>query len=106
MIHFNLSDLEPRQIIPGYHGRIVHSNSMTFVYWHIEKDAPLPAHSHANEQAAHMIEGLFELTIEGETRLLKPGEIAIIPSNSRHWGKAITECKIMDAFCPVREDYR
>ncbi len=48
----------------------------------------------------------IELTIDGETQTLRPGTVGIIPSNAVHSGKAITPCRIIDAFHPVREDYR
>jgi quercetin dioxygenase-like cupin family protein len=37
---------------------------------------------------------------------LKPGEVAVIASNVPHSGKALTKCYIIEAFHPVREDYR
>ncbi len=51
-------------------------------------------------------EGEFELTIAKNTFMLKPGKVAIIPSNAKHSGRAITDCKIVNTFYPVREDYR
>jgi quercetin dioxygenase-like cupin family protein len=54
----------------------------------------------------HVLEGEFELTVAGETKILKPGQVAVIPSNVPHSGKALTKCYIIDAFYPVREDYR
>ncbi len=101
-----LSELKEHELIPGFHGRLVHSATMTFVYWRIEAGAVLPEHSHPHEQVAHTFEGEFEISVEGDTRLLTAGTVAVIPGNAKHWGKAITECRIMDAFQPVREDYR
>ena len=63
-------------------------------------------HSHPHEQITNLIEGEFEMVIEGEKRLLKPGEVAVIPSHVRHAGKAVTDCRIIDVFHPVRQEYR
>ncbi len=38
--------------------------------------------------------------------VLQPGMTAFIPSGVVHSGKAFTECKVIDFFIPVREDYR
>ena len=53
-----------------------------------------------------MVEGEFEMTIDGETRVLGPGAVAVIPPNAVHSGKAIKKCRVIDVFYPIREDYR
>lgn len=106
MIFTELSNIPSREIIPGFHGKMIHTDSMTFAFWEIEAGAPLPEHSHPHEQVAHMIEGEFEFTLNGETRVVTPGMLTVIPSNMPHSGKAITDCKILDVFQPVREEYR
>jgi len=105
MVFKNLKDIDQKEIIPGYTVKFIHSKNMTFAYWDIKKDAPLPEHAHTHEQVATMIEGKFELTIDGETKVVQKGDVAIIPSNVKHSGKAITDCKILDVFYPIREDY-
>jgi len=101
-----LDTLELRELIPGYRGRFVHTDNLTLVYWTIEEGAPLPEHAHPHEQVTNLLEGVYELTVEGEVRALQPGEIAVIPGNVRHSGVARTACKILDVFYPVREEYR
>lgn len=92
--------------MPGFLGRMVHSDNMTFVHWKIKAGSPLPEHSHMHEQVVNMIEGQFELIVAGEAQTLGPNEVACIPSNALHSGKALTDCYIIDVFYPIREDYR
>lgn len=106
MNHFLLKELEERELLPGYSVKFVHSDTMTFAFWRVSKGAHLPEHAHENEQVAQVTEGEFELTVDGETKVLKPGEIVLIPSNVPHSGKAITDCRLLDVFNPVREDYK
>jgi quercetin dioxygenase-like cupin family protein len=108
MPFLNLHELEEKQIAPGFRGRFVHSESMTFAYWDIEAGAVLPEHSHPHEQVASIIEGELELTVNGEAKVLRPGSVAvaIIPSDATHSGRAITSCRVIDVFYPVREDYQ
>lgn len=101
----NLKSIQPKEILPGYSVRFVHTQNMTFAYWDVKEGSPLPEHSHHHEQVANVLEGEYELTINGKTKRLKPGDVAVIPSNAPHSGMAITACKLMDVFCPVREDY-
>ena len=68
--------------------------------------AILPEHSHIHEQVVHLYEGEFEMTVEGVTRRMSGGSVFAIPASARHHGRAITDCRVMDAFYPLRDDYR
>ena len=106
MAKIKLSDIEPREIVPGYHARFIHSQTMTVAYWDIQAGESLQVHSHEHEQIVNMLEGEFELTVDGVPHRLKPGDIVVLKSHVEHGGKAITDCRILDVFQPVREDYR
>ena len=101
-----LSDLERREPIPGYRVRFVHAEAMTLAYWEIEEGAAMPVHAHPHEQVSSPVEGRFELELDGQTRTVGPGDVAVIPPNVPHGGRALTRCRIVDSFHPVREDYR
>ncbi|SHJ74694.1 Cupin domain-containing protein [Pseudozobellia thermophila] len=106
MYVMNLSDLPSKEIMPGYHGKLVHSQNMSIVFWTVEEGAEVPEHSHMNEQIMHVQEGRFEFTLDGDTKTYKANDIVVIPPHSPHSGKALTPCKLMDVFSPVREAYR
>jgi quercetin dioxygenase-like cupin family protein len=78
---------------------------MTLAYWDVTASSPLSDHAHLHEQVTSVIEGEFELTVEGDTRRLSAGSVVIIPPNARHSGKALTDCRLIDVFYPKREDY-
>ncbi|TKK71720.1 cupin domain-containing protein [Ilyomonas limi] len=98
--------LNEKEVIPGYHGRTIHTGTMTFMYWTVEAGAVMPMHSHLQEQIAHVLKGTFELTVEDETQTIEPGKVAVIPPYVMHGGKAITHCELLDVFYPEREDYK
>jgi quercetin dioxygenase-like cupin family protein len=106
MAFINLHEIKAKEPFPGITARFVHSQNMTFGYWDIEAGKPFPEHSHPHEQIGAIMEGEVELTINGETKVLGPGSVAIIPPNAIHSGKVITRSRIIDVFYPVREDYR
>jgi quercetin dioxygenase-like cupin family protein len=106
MLFLNLRDLEEKEPMPGFRGRFVHSENMTLAYWDIAAGAPLPEHSHASEQITMIIEGELRFTVNGETNVLGPGAVAIVQSKAIHSGEALTRCRLIDVFYPVREDYR
>jgi quercetin dioxygenase-like cupin family protein len=103
---YHLESLEPRELIPGHHGRFVHSAHTTHVYWTIDEGARLPEHSHPHEQVVNMLEGTYELTVDGEPLELNAGDVLVIPGGATHSGAAKTPCRILDVFSPVREEYR
>ena len=106
MSFINLSDLASKELAPGYTARLVHGNNLTISHVSVVAGSPLPQHAHPHEQVANVIEGEFEMTVGGETRVLRAGAVAVIPPNVPHSGKAITKCYIVDVFHPVREDLR
>jgi len=101
-----LSELESKEIMPGYHGKLVHGEKISWAFWSVEEGAKVPEHQHHHEQIMHVVEGSFEFTLDGETKIYHPGDIVIIASNKPHSGKALTPCKLMDVFSPVREAYK
>lgn len=102
----NLATLESKELMPGYHGKMVHGKQLTWAFWTVEEGAEVPEHRHPHEQMMHVVEGQFEFTLNGQTQVYIDGAIVPIPSNIPHSGKALTACKLMDVFSPVREEYR
>ncbi|MEZ4840387.1 MAG: cupin domain-containing protein [Flavobacteriaceae bacterium] len=101
-----ITSIEPKEIIKGFKGRFVHAEKFTIAFWEIEEGAILHEHAHIHEQTTQVIEGELEMTINGKTFVLQPGNIVVIPSNIKHSGKALTFCKVTDVFSPIREDYQ
>ena len=98
--------VEEQTPIPGFHGKVLHSDTMSFVLWRVDQGALLPEHRHVHEQVIHVLDGSFEATVAGRTETLRAGMVSAVPSNALHSGRALTDCRILDAFSPVREDYR
>ncbi|MBT3323221.1 MAG: cupin domain-containing protein [Anaerolineae bacterium] len=101
-----LSTIEEKEIIKGYHAKLLHAKNMTAAFWRVEAGSELPEHEHKHEQVSIVISGKFEMILDGKKQILDKGMVALIPSNVKHGGKAITDCEIRDVFYPVREDYR
>ncbi len=106
MAFIQYNEIAEREVIPGFFARFIHSDHMTLASWRIEAGSILKLHSHPHEQVTLVIEGELELTMEGETRRLVPGVAAVIPANVPHVGLAVSNCKAIDVFYPVREEYR
>ena len=101
-----IEELESRELVPGFRGRMIHTEQFTYSFWEIEEGAVLPEHAHPHEQITTVLEGCLEMTVGGETRVVEPGLVAVIPGDVAHSGRALTACRVVDVFCPVREDYK
>jgi quercetin dioxygenase-like cupin family protein len=106
MPQIELKDITPKEVFPGYTARFIHTENMTFAYWDVKQHATVPEHNHANEQFVSVIEGQLKLVVDGVPHILEQGKVFVIPSNVRHSATAITACKLLDVFYPVREDYK
>jgi quercetin dioxygenase-like cupin family protein len=98
--------IDTKEIAPGFFSKLIHTESNTINFIEVAAGNSVPLHQHVNQQCAFVIEGKFEMTIDGVTKLLGTGDFAIIPSNVWHSGTAITDCKLIDIFNPAREDYK
>ncbi len=97
-------DLKPFELAPGVTAKVINSGTMTIMHAQLKAGASAPEHSHTQEQIVNVIEGEIELTVEGEPHHLKPGDTLILPPNVLHTARAITDCHVLDVFCPVRWD--
>ena len=104
MIH--IDQVKKKLLIEGIIGQYVHGNSTTLGFVTINKGSNLPLHHHPHEQITYMIEGKLKMQIGNEELVLEPGIVKVIPSNTPHSAIALTDCKLIDVFSPVREDYR
>ena len=93
-------------IFPGVSSAMEHSDQISYGCVSLEEGIIVPVHSHPHEQWTYILEGQMEFTLNGETQLLLPGMGAYIPSNALHGARAVTFCKVIDVFTPVREDYK
>ena len=98
--------LPVREIFPGLRARLIHSDRVSHSWVTIDAGAAFPEHHHPHEQIVSMIEGELELVVEGVAHRLTPGQVFVFPPDARHSGRALTACRVLDAFAPVRDDYR
>jgi quercetin dioxygenase-like cupin family protein len=105
-IFHRFSDITTKEIAPGFFSKLIHTETNTINFIDVKAGSSIPRHRHVHEQCSFAIEGKFELTVNDVPQILEPGLFAIIPSNVWHSGIAITDCKLIDIFSPVREDYK
>jgi quercetin dioxygenase-like cupin family protein len=92
--------------VTGIHMRSLTGSQIMLNMVTIEPGAVVPIHSHENEQAGYVVRGELNLTIDGETRTLVPGDCYLAPANVPHGATSGAEgCDVLDVFSPPRADY-
>jgi quercetin dioxygenase-like cupin family protein len=100
------SSIANKELAPGFDCKLVHTQNNTINFLTVKAGSVLPLHQHPHEQSSFVLEGEFEMTVGNDVRLLTPDTFCVIPGDTLHGGRAITDCRLIDVFSPVREDYR
>jgi quercetin dioxygenase-like cupin family protein len=107
MPFFNPKERAAKELFPGIFTRTYWGDNILISMLEMGPHGDVPFHSHPHEQAGVVIEGELELTIDGETRLLHPGEVFVIPGGVEHRARTYDKpAKAIDIFSPVREEYK
>jgi quercetin dioxygenase-like cupin family protein len=78
---------------------------MTFAHWNFDAGSTIHEHGHEQEEVWHVLEGELEVTIDGAAQVAKAGMVAIVPPNTPHAVKALSDGKAIVADYPVRPDF-
>lgn len=100
----DVSGLSVIERLPGWYGRYFHSASMTFAHYDFKRGSSIHEHSHGQEEVYEVVEGELEVTIEGEAEIVRPGVVAIVPSNARHSVKALSDGRAIIVDYPLRRE--
>lgn len=62
-------------------------------------------HSHPHVQSSYVIEGVFDVTVDGITQRIGAGGAFIVPSGLVHGVVAVEAGRVIDSFTPRRDDF-
>lgn len=106
MPFFDIKSQSEISVFDGVSIRTVHGEKIMLSYVHLEPHSIVTEHSHPHEQMGMVLEGIFELNIDGDSRILTKGDTYLIPSDTKHSARAFDNPAIaLDIFSPPREDY-
>lgn len=91
--------------LPGWRGRYFHTATMTFAHYEFMAGSSIHEHCHPEEEVYEVIEGELEIAIEDRRQIAKPGIVAIVPANSRHSVKALTDGRLIVVDHPARPEF-
>src|ERR1700724_1835818 len=91
MPFIDTNELKTIERLPGWKGKYFDSESMTFGHYVFAAGSWIHEHSHANEEVWNVIEGQLEVRIDGKTQVAGPGCVAIVPPDTLHFVRALTD---------------
>ena len=101
------SDRKSMDLVPGARTKTFWGEHMLLSLVEVDANALVPLHTHPHEQGGIIVEGELEMGVDGEVKLLKPGDMYIIPGNVEHYAKAHdVKAVALDIFSPVREEFK
>ena len=101
------SAITRREVAPGVVLRTMWGEKVMMSLVEVAPGAIMPLHSHPHEQTGIMMQGEFEMTIGGETRILGKGDAYVIPGGVEHGVRGLDGWSlVLDVFSPPREDYK
>lgn len=103
----NWDAVPKRQPVAGVHMQAVAGDQLMVTRVRLDPASVIPPHNHPHEQMSVVLEGSLEMTLDGETREIGPGDVVAIPTNATH-GVMVgpSGATVIDVFTPPRDDYR
>ena len=90
----------------GFSRRILaYGDDLMCVENHFAVGAEGKLHSHPHTQISYIVSGVFDFTVDGETRTVKPGDSLFVPGDVPHGLVCVEQGIVLDVFTPMREDF-
>jgi quercetin dioxygenase-like cupin family protein len=91
--------------LPGWKGRFFHTATMTFAHYEFTAGSTIHEHFHPEEEVYEVIAGELEMFVDGVTQVVRPGIVAIVPSNAHHSVRALTDGRVIIVDHPARPEF-
>jgi unsaturated pyranuronate lyase len=101
-----VDDLRPHHLMDGILARTVHGAGLTLAVVDLAPGLRMPEHRHPQEQLGVVVRGELDLSIAGDTRRRRPGDLWVIPADVPHSVEVGPEgCTAIESFAPTRADW-
>lgn len=97
--------IAPMEKEPGWRGRAFNSTHLTIGHWEFTAGSTIHEHHHIQEEIWEVIEGELEVVVDGVAQVAGPGVVAIVPAQTRHSVRALTDGKAIAIDYPLRPGF-
>ena len=93
-------------LVPGSESHLISTKELTVSFLTMKANSVFDVHTHENAQCMIVTEGYCDEIIDGKIYSVEAGDVIYLPANIPHGAFILdVDCKAIDIFCPVREDY-
>lgn len=103
--HYRWSDIQPEPMNPLVTRQYLVGAGTMVARLVLKKGARVPLHHHFHEQISQVTEGALEFLIEGNSTIVRAGEVFCIPPHLPHQVLALEDSVAIDIFNPPRQDW-
>lgn len=102
--YVRVAGIAPVEFVPGLEFRPVLGAHTMANFVTFQPDVVAPVHAHEEEQIVIVLEGEFEFEIDGDVRMMRKGDVAVIPPWVPHGARTMDSmCTEVDIFNPPRK---
>jgi quercetin dioxygenase-like cupin family protein len=102
--YVDVSRIEAAEFLPGLHFQPVLGEHTMVNFVSFDEHTEAPHHVHEEEQIVIVLEGEFEFEIDGDVRVMRRGDVAVVPPWVPHGARTYdTTCLEIDVFNPPRK---
>ena len=85
--------------------KVVSGERQMLAQIYLKRGALVPVHSHPSEQMTYVLQGALRFLVGGEERVVREGEVLLIPAGTVHQCEALEDTFELDLFSPIREEW-
>lgn len=84
---------------------LAYAEEMMCVENHFQKGAVGVLHHHPHTQITYVVSGQFEFSIDGEKKIVNPGDALLKRNGIEHGCVCLKEGILLDVFTPMRQEF-
>jgi unsaturated pyranuronate lyase len=107
-VSYRWDDMPKERLTDLLERRVITAERIMLAHVYLKRGCVVPVHSHENEQVSYVLEGALRFWLgadQREERVLRPGEVLVVPSNLPHRAEALEDTLSVDVFSPPRQDW-
>jgi len=102
---YSWADIPVEQMNPLFTRQFVTGEKAMLAKLFLKQGCVVPTHQHPNEQISLIVSGSLEFIVNGQSQIVRAGEILVIPAGVPHSAIAHEDMDGLDIFAPPRQDW-